>query len=151
MKTVPNPIVHQKQTHFTCASTTLAMLLGLPRDQVIKEFHAKYFNRNAPMKPRQYLESKELFGRRCYTEEMQGEWGSVYLISAPSLNFEGYMHSLILDLRDASNPQVFDPNKGRRGKLYYIPQHIKIGRKKLARHLIGYDFDLEFRDPENEK
>ena len=49
--------------------------------------------------------------------------GKTYIVSVPSLNHPGLMHSIVIDLsegkRDAWQVKVYDPNEGREGVLAY--------------------------------
>lgn len=112
---------HQQQPDdITCMSTCLAIILDLPAAQVIEEFHESY--RNGTLTAAAYLRSKGLKVSQQYPgESLSSRHGFIYLVSTPSLNQEGGMHSIVIDRR-AEAPdsfRVYDPNDGREGKKFY--------------------------------
>lgn len=114
-------IIHQQQpTPYTCNQACLAMLMGVPVEDVIKAF------------PGDGMTWRELMFAldRCFMTWNAFLFGTLvcegyYLVSVPSLNFEGGAHTIILF--QAQRLVVFDPNRGREGKKFYSNEGDGIG------------------------
>lgn len=114
-------IKHQQQPNYdTCTSACLAMILDLPVKDVIAEFHEDWMNRKSD--PAQYLAPKGVqfeIHRDPYDNCL--EWGKLYLMTAASVNVSGQFHHLLVDLRGGEdNVAVYDPNRGKLDKAYYV-------------------------------
>ena len=111
-------IKHQTQPcTVSCVATCLAMLVDEPVQGLIERFHARY--RAGATSMRQLLEELEVPFRSfdsCDLPMLEHE--GAYLVSVPSLNIQGGMHQIIIEVTD-ENYQVFDPVKGLEGKMYY--------------------------------
>ena len=138
-------IIHQTQpTSNSCVSATTAMILGEPVEEIIKELHIPYMA-DMYMLP-EYLESKGLEIEVCSTYT-RIDWGFVYTLSVPSLNIKANNHSIIFDCREVGNAKLFDPNKGKEGKLYYIApsnSQEKIEPKENEYELASFVPDIKF-------
>ena len=105
----------KQPTYNSCTSACLAMLTGLPLDQVMDEFHEKWVNGDdvptCQFNPYTYLCSKGFMPQlNCnpYGATLLGNAAS--LLTVPSLNLEAINHHLIYDCTDMENPQVLDPS-----------------------------------------
>lgn len=108
----------QQPTDITCTSACLAMLTGKSIDLVIGESHEGWCNNSTD--PVNYLLKygiNLIINTKPFKRTM--EWGFVYLLTVPSLNVEGGLHHIVVDLT-TENGTVLDPNRGRHGKEYYI-------------------------------
>lgn len=107
-------------TSDTCTSACLAMLTGIEVQTVINEFHAGWKSTENKINPSTYLAEKSVPHSAC-NDPFNNllEWGSVYLLTVPSLNIDGGLHHIVVDLRNDAEI-VLDPNKGREGRRYYI-------------------------------
>lgn len=117
------------------------MLTGVDVDKVISDFHEKYTNRE--MTPSDYLLGAgvhHLVNNNPFDSAIDD--GSVYLLTVASLNSDGGMHSIIVDLR-GKNEKVFDPNKGVDGKRYYVGWSQNTNEGSLAVNLMVWKKDLE--------
>ena len=110
--------LQQQPTDNSCTSTCLAMILGVPVDKVILEFHDKYLR--SAITPFKYLSDNGIESEQHRTSDRILWHGELYLVVVPSLNTVGVTHSIIVDVR-FDDYLVFDPNKGKEGKKYYIP------------------------------
>jgi len=133
-------IQQQQPTQDTCVSTSLAMLLGRPVQEVIDEFHNLYFAHKVEV--HDYLEvsgfeeGKDFF---CLgVKDQYAEWGNVYLGAVPSLNLERYLHYVLFDYRRVGNPILYDPQNGNEGKRFYTADDLEC-------------FVFEYRIPGNSK
>ena len=113
-------IKHQTQPcTVSCVATCLAMLVDEPVQGLIERFHARY--RAGATSMRQLLDELEVPFRSFDSCDlpMLNESGA-YLISVPSLNIQGGMHQIIIEV-DATGVDYFvhDPVKGLEGKMYY--------------------------------
>lgn len=113
-------IKHVKQpTLNTCVSACLAMILDKPVEEVVAEFHDKYYD-SWKTTTYDYLVYN---GKRPVPYSGGGveriSTGNVYLATVASLNVPGALHQVVLDLSD-SKFIVHDPMRGWPGKKYYI-------------------------------
>lgn len=102
-------ITYQAQpTNNTCVSTCLAMVLGVPVQQVIDQFHEDYMQGHGSVV--EYLEQEG-----CKVENLKAdntdpfEHGYVYLATVPSLNTRGTLHTVLLDCT-GERLVLLDPN-----------------------------------------
>lgn len=104
----------------TCTSACLAMLTGADVQTVIEEFHADWKSTENKINPSTYL-SKRLVGHNVLNDPFNNllEWDKVYLLTVPSLNIDGGLHHIVIDLRNDFEV-VLDPNRGRDSRRYYI-------------------------------
>lgn len=112
-------IKHQMQPcPVSCVSTCLAMLSGLPAQEVIDLYHSGY--RDHSIKLRAMLDGLGIEfhsfdsvdgGELCYE--------GAYLCTTPSLNIRGGVHQVIIELTD-TDYFVLDPVMGREDRLYYV-------------------------------
>lgn len=113
-------IKHVKQpTANSCVSACLAMLLNKPVQEVMAEFHDKYYN-GWQITVYDYLVKN---GVECIPYSGGGDEritsGNVYLATVASLNIPGSLHQIILDLSDGKFV-IHDPIKGWPGKKFYV-------------------------------
>jgi len=109
-------IVHQQQpTWYSCNQTVLAMLLGVPVEDVLRVF------------PTEGMITRELHAAldRCGFTWNAFVFGTLaaegfYILAVPSLNLEAGGHSVLLEFRGTDQPSIcYDPNRGKDGKKYY--------------------------------
>lgn len=135
-------IKHQKQpTPDTCTSACLAMILDIPVDEVVKEFHEDWMNRRTD--PAHYL-IKKLAKFQIHREPYDNAllFGKVYLVTVPSVNITGRNHHIIVDMRHGPGKEiVYDPNDGRLDKCRYVGW--TKGREELGQYsLKAWAIDL---------
>jgi len=118
------------------------MILDIPVQQVIDEFHDKFHARQ--MFEDEYLESKGVkfdFGKR----NQQIQHPAIYLLTVPSLNIVGGAHSVIYHVYPSGCGGFFhdlhDPVMGRENKKYYVT-HFKDEQSELAVKLSFYTINL---------
>jgi hypothetical protein len=136
---IPMRIKQQQQpTGNTCTATCLAMITGIPVLDVIEEFHHGYVKWK--VQPTDYLTEKNVPFKILPSMD-RPQMGKLYLGTVPSLNLEAILHHVLIDLRD-NDCVVYDPNKGKKGKKYYVGWHTsKEGDMEVT--LKGYVLDLE--------
>lgn len=113
-------IKHVKQpTLNTCVSACLAMILNKPVEDVIEEFHSRYYN-NWEITISEYLTKN---GVKHHCSEGGGRetlhMGGLFLCTVPSLNIPGALHQIVIDMTDHKFI-VHDPIKGWEGKKFYV-------------------------------
>lgn len=109
-------------TEITCASTCMAMILDIPVEKAIYEFHEKYYTeRNITCS--EYLQSKGLKVERMYADFSPSRinYNAVYGLIVPSLNIEGGTHFVLMEVDSEGNWCIYDPNYKKESKKYYIP------------------------------
>lgn len=97
------------------------MILGIPAEQVIDEYHEKHHagEQNAA----QYLERKGV--RFEMGDPFMGvKEAGLYLLTVPSLNLQAINHNILYLMWPSEKEGYFyhellDPNRGREGRLYY--------------------------------
>lgn len=109
-------LVHQQQpTWYSCNQTVLAMLLGVPVDEVLRVF------------PTEGMVTRELYAAldRCGFTWNAFMFGTLvtegfYILGVPSLNLEAGGHTILLEWHGSDEPSVvYDPNRGKVGKRFY--------------------------------
>lgn len=154
-------------THITqslptsCVSACLSMVLGIPEEVVIQEFHKDYFQGKTTLG--KYLTSKGIdftpigFEEAFYPEDDIEE--HVYFLTVPSLNIEGNLHEIIWHWWEGGN-KIYDPaqgfefKKGKRGKgkrKFYVSSKQEASCDKLARVNEGRIIDLVISGKEIER
>lgn len=104
----------KQPSYNTCTSACLAMLTGLPVEQVVEEFHERWFDkdtRNSQHNPFTYLCSKGLTPFLCcnpYDNYLYE--GVVSLLTVPSLNLIGKNHHILVDYQSDHKWKVLDPS-----------------------------------------
>lgn len=110
-------IKHQSQpTSNTCVTTCLAMLAGKPVAELIEQgFHHAYTVGDASY--RELFEKLGLKFKSFDTAERNSLMldGGVYLIGVPSLNIQGGMHEVLVEIAIDGDWAILDPN--------YMAQH----------------------------
>lgn len=112
-------IKHQTQPcAYSCTSACLAMMLGIPVNEVREEFHDPWFDGSTD--PAKYLSDRKVpYIINANPFDNIIKWDRLNLLTVPSLNLEGQLHHLIATSYD-QKVVVFDPNKGQDGKKYYV-------------------------------
>lgn len=141
-------IEHQIQpTGVSCVSTCVAMLAGVPAEEVIKRFHMKYYVERS-IRISDMLDHYDI----SYAQVLSGceprmDAGYIYLLSVPSLNLRGQLHEIIVDYREGVAPKCYDPAKGLGGRSYYVltPAEVDEDENGLAFQLLTWvvDFVIE--------
>lgn len=113
-------VKHVKQpTLNTCVSACLAMILNKPVEEVVAEFHERYYN-NWNITISEYL-TKYKVKHHCV--EGGGRetlsFGGLFLCTVPSLHIPGALHQVVVDMTEHKFI-VHDPLKGWPGKKYYV-------------------------------
>lgn len=125
-------------------STCLAMILDVPVEQVIAEFHEAYFAKRTPnsITPLIYLHSKGVVAIPQSSENNTLYWGRLYLLCVPSLNTVAANHSILADLTDEGNFRLYDPAQGYVSRFYYIPKGAEDDHSNAV-ELEAYTIDYE--------
>lgn len=109
----------QQPTSDTCIAACCAMLIG--DKEIDAEFHTNCYIDGAETIVN-YLNRRDVKAwRPTYDPEQMPHrlgQGFIFLVQAPSLNWENALHMVVVDYR-TEHPQVFDPNKGKDGLLAY--------------------------------
>jgi hypothetical protein len=142
-------IKHQQQpTHNSCQSATIAMILDVPVQQVVDEFHHGYMEMDE--EPHDYLASRGVNILFHMSSDRLVHWDKVYMLGVPSLNVEASTHSILMDTRQEVNGYgvLYDPNKGREGKKYYTTDEAIVKSEPLAVMLQSFVICYSFNDLE---
>lgn len=112
-------IHHQMQPcPVSCVSTCIAMLTGKPVAEIIERFHANY--REGDLSIGDMLRELNLDFKDFRSAERQSiDRDAIYLCSVPSLNIQGGMHEIVVEMANDGDWVVHDPNMGRDDRLYY--------------------------------
>lgn len=113
-------IRHQEQPDDeTCVSTVVAMILGVPVESVIQDWHDKYMNENASL--RDILNSYGIqFESYDSADRHSAKETGYYILTVPSLNTQGGLHQILADVNaDEKQWMLFDPQAGKEDKQYY--------------------------------
>ena len=111
-------VMHQMQpTPITCMCTSLAMVTGKPAGEIIRQLHDDYYAIRIVLSdmldrlgvPHDWFKSTAGVGL---------DEDGVYLLSVPSLNIVGGLHSIVVEVVD-DDWRVYDPCMGREGAKYY--------------------------------
>lgn len=140
-------IKHQQQpTANSCQSATIAMILDMPVQQVVDEFHDDYVNMGA--EPHDYLASRGVNILFHLSSDRVVHWDKVYMLGVPSLNMEASTHSILMDTREevCGTGVIYDPNKGRKGKKYYTTDENIAESDQLAVMLQSFIICYSFND-----
>lgn len=107
----------QQPTADSCTSACLSMLTGIAINDIISSFHNDW--KLLKSNPSEFLSHqgvKHSVNKDVFSHKVN--WGNVYLLTVPSLNIEGGLHHIVLDLT-GDFESVLDPNNGKEGKKYY--------------------------------
>ncbi len=101
-----------------CMSACLAMLLGRPVSDVSAEFNTKYHGFEA--EPVEYAQQHGLTLHYPEPSAIMNVMfpGKVYIIAVPSLNTPGMLHTLLMDMRDVTNINLYDPANGQQYEVH---------------------------------
>lgn len=123
---------------FSCVSTCLAMIVGLPAMVVVDELHEPY--RAGDITLREMLDHLGVTYLAFYSLDCTplADEG-VYLCTAPSLNIEAGNHQILIEVTE-DGYFVFDPVQGREGRKYYVARGQAQGNP-LAIDLGGFVVD----------
>lgn len=102
----------------TCVSACLAMLLDVPVDQVVREFHDGYMARETAVDT--FLGGFGIKAEPCYSAKPAPVENGLYLVAVPSLNIPATTHQVIFDSRDLEDFHFYDPQRGRPDRRFYI-------------------------------
>lgn len=122
----------QQPTAYSCVHTCLAMIVDVPVEDLILRFgdHDNGFEEKATV-----LVENGLFPVNT-THDRHPFWtDGVYLVGTASLNIPGRLHCVVVEVVDCEY-KVYDPNKGKKGKEYYVDEDVVSGR--LARADVYY-------------
>lgn len=133
-------LIHQRQpTQKSCVSTCLAMLAGIPAEEVVAKHHIDYYERK-----RSALAIMEDLGivavplSALLNQETYK--GCLYLVAAQSINYPQTSHQIILDCRSGleGGYRIYDPQMGNDQYHYYIPHYVEeTCLEPLAVRLVG--------------
>lgn len=108
----------QQPTKTSCMSACVAMVSGQPVEDVVQRWHESFHDKTS------WLDDALDFYKipYFYGSQRKGEllYGFVYFLTVPSLNIKGGLHQILMSLTADRGIEVFDPNKGRKGCMYYV-------------------------------
>lgn len=111
-------IIHKQQqiTSSSCVPACIAMITGVDQQLIIDEMK-KYNDSSGGTKQefRQWVRMGYLPRQLSFSEGLHSLWGKVALATVPSLNIEGGLHRIVIDLQ-GENIKVYDPNEGKENK-----------------------------------
>lgn len=137
-------LAHQTQPcPVSCVVTCVAIITGWPVEAVKKRFHVRYRETdltlggifrelNIPFTNFQTADSPSI-----------GDLDGVILVGVPSLNIQGGMHQIVINMyQESMEWSVYDPNEGMEGKLFYsaVPNDPEIPNRVMLGG--GYAVDL---------
>lgn len=134
------PIIkHQMQPcPVSCVSTSLAMIKGVPAQQVIDIYHIKY--REEGMTLRQMLDGLSIEYTPFYSIDNPSLVAEgVYLCTAPSVNIEAGTHQILIELTD-EDYFVIDPVMGRPDRKFFVKRG-EVNERPFAVELGGFIVD----------
>lgn len=108
----------QQPTADTCTSACISMITGIDISDVINDFHEEW--KSHKTNPSEFLSHQgisHIVNKDVFNHTL--EWGCIYLLTVASLNIDGGLHHIILDLT-GEKEGVFDPNNGKPDKKYYV-------------------------------
>lgn len=132
-------VEHQTQPCPTsCVTTCMAMIAGCPVG-VLMGMHDEYHATDLSI--RQVLDRLGIPFRSFDSADRVslGDEG-VFLVSVPSLNIQGGMHQVVIEMLDDGDWRVYDPNQGRGDRLYYTSL-VETGDDKAFILAGGYGID----------
>lgn len=132
-------IEHQTQPcPVSCVATCFAMIAGVPVG-VFMGLHDEY--RAARLSLRQALDRLGI-PFRSYDSANRNSLGDegIFLASVPSLNIQGGMHQVVIEMLEDADWRVYDPNQGRDDRLYYTSL-VDAGDHKAVFLTAGYQLD----------
>lgn len=113
-------ILQQQPTNNTCMCACLAMVLGLPVEQIVEEWHQRFFD--VETTGDWFDDALDFYGVE-YSYPKRGDnivpWQSLTFAVVPSLNIQGTLHQILIHT-SATDCTIYDPNNGREGKKYYV-------------------------------
>jgi len=109
----------QQPTAHTCVHACLAMVTGLPVEHYIERFGDDGTGLGYTETTLGLIESKVLQTPIPLGAPHPFPLYGAYVISAPSLNLPGRMHSLVVTSDRETGYKIYDPNRGRKGKKHY--------------------------------
>lgn len=136
-----NEFIIQHQTQpcpVSCVATCFAMIVGAPVS-VFMGLHEEY--RAGKLSFREALNRMGIPFRSFDSADRNslGDEG-VFLASVPSLNIQGGMHQVVIEMLDDAYWRVYDPNQGRDDRLYYTSL-VDAGDDKAVILTGGYQLD----------
>lgn len=117
-------IKHQKQPcPVSCMSACVAMVAGIPAGTVRRDMHKRY--REQGMSLRHMLDELNIPFTSFHTvEDGKLEYVGAYLCTMPSLNIQAGTHAVVIEVT-ASTWHVLDPNRGKKGRKFYVRRGVK--------------------------
>jgi len=141
----------QQPTYNTCVSTCLAMILNVDCNEVIDEFHGKYWDyyESDRVIVSSFLSKKGVEFDYCSFEQ-QPDTEGIYLVTVPSLNIKGGNHNILWVVESSGEEGLFfqrilDPAAGRDDKYYYTNIDDLLNSEFLATKINGYRLDLHIK------
>lgn len=136
----------QKQTaHNGCVAACLAMLLDRPVSEVTEEFNKAYHAYETD--PVSYAQAHGLEINYPHPSKFANitHYGYIYVLTVPSLNTPGMLHSVVCDCRTPGDIKVYDPATG---QVYMSPDEYigTPGTTKLVSWVVSYVVNLEKHD-----
>lgn len=141
-------IIHQKQpTQKSCVSTCFAMLANLPAEEVIEKYHDGYVS--GQMSPIYISAELGIEAVPMSSISRALHFGSIYLVSAQSLNYPQVSHQIIVDCRWDDGYRIYDPQMGNDGSKFYVPHYIETSEEETplaVPYLGGWHADFRILD-----
>lgn len=112
------PVHHQKQSlNNSCVSACIAMILNVPEEEIVDDFHKRY---SEGMRVSKYLEELDVPHRLLYADDRsRASVEYAHLVTVVSLNRPGEFHLVVMLGTENGVSLILDPNRGRPGKKYY--------------------------------
>ena len=115
----------QQPTDHSCVHACISMVTGVPVEDIIDEYSLE--DEGMALDQEHVVVDTLGYFHITYHAPVVLQ-GRVFLVTVPSMNIVGNFHRIVIDARVPDNPHVYDPNKGRKGKLCYNNSDIgKIG------------------------
>ncbi|EIC84720.1 hypothetical protein [Serratia sp. M24T3] len=113
-------ITHQQQpTYNTCMCACIAMVVGLPVQEVIDKWH-EHFHAG---KGEWLDDALDYYGKQYFYGHPRKATitnGFIYFLTVPSLNIEAGMHQVLCLALEGNGVTIYDPAKGRENARYYV-------------------------------
>lgn len=114
----------QQPSSVTCVHACLAMVTGIPVESLVERFGDRglAFDSKATV-----LVENKIWPVNTTFRDHPFDTCGVYLVGTCSLNLPGKMHCVVVEA-SSDGYRVYDPNKGRQGKDFYVDDDIMNGR-----------------------
>ena len=110
-----------QETNCDCVYACIAMVCGKTLNEVMKVARGKH-----ALGQKEEFKLIAYFGYLPTLQLFEGlNKNGVYLVTVPSLNFEGGNHRIVITTAEMGEIKVYDPNKNRKDKKYYTKKTLR--------------------------